>query len=260
MSILKPAIFERFQFPTTREGVETDRNEISPAWWLFFPVTFFVVRYAVSIFTNRTTGLESWFRDELGIVENLTVLFLLAAMVYTLYLLKRFGGLLHVIPKIFLYIYCIGCVYFAGEEASWGQHWFGWETGEYFLAINDQQETNFHNTSVLLDRTPKALISFLIFFGGIVIPVILSCKSLKIDFNKSMWWIFPTWICLPTAFFASFATWPSKVEHHTDWHFYFDQAQEMKEFYIAYFMLLYILSLGRRIHRLQASGKAFSPL
>lgn len=260
MPILNPAIFERFPFAAARAGVDTDRHEISPVWWLFFPVTFFVVRYAASIFTNRTTGLESWFRNELGIVENLTVLFLIAAMIYTLYLLKRYGGLLNLTPKIFLSLYCLGCLYFAGEEASWGQHWVGWESGEYFLAHNDQQETNFHNTSALLDRKPKAIVSFLIFIGGIVIPIILYRKALKIDYTKAMWWIFPTWVCLPTAFFATFSTWPSKVEHNTDWHFYFDQSQEMKEFYIAYFFLLYILSLGRRIHRLQASGKAFSPL
>jgi hypothetical protein len=192
MPNMNSAIFEKFQFPVTRAGVETGPSELSSAWWLYFPISFFVLRYAVSIFTNRTTGLESWFRGELGIVENLTVLFLLAAMVYTLYLIKRSGGLLHVIPRIFLFTYCIGCLYFAGEEASWGQHWFGWETGDYFRTINDQQETNFHNTSALLDRTPKALVSFLIFLGGIVIPVILSCKGLKIDCKKIMWWIFPT--------------------------------------------------------------------
>lgn len=36
----------------------------------------------------------------------------------------------------------------AGEEVSWGQRIFGWETGETFREINKQQETNLHNLIV----------------------------------------------------------------------------------------------------------------
>ena len=36
----------------------------------------------------------------------------------------------------------------AGEEISWGQRIFGWESGEYFLRYNAQLETNFHNMTV----------------------------------------------------------------------------------------------------------------
>jgi hypothetical protein len=42
-----------------------------------------------------------------------------------------------------------------GEETSWGQHYFGWETGGWFESFNDQGETNFHNTERRLAR-PKA--------------------------------------------------------------------------------------------------------
>jgi hypothetical protein len=43
------------------------------------------------------------------------------------------------------------------------------------------------------------------------------------------------------------ATWPSKIERHSGVKFYFEQAQETKEFYIALFILLFIVSLSRRM-------------
>jgi hypothetical protein len=218
------------------------------------------MRYAISIFTDKRKGLESLVDGELGLVENLTVLLLLAATLGSLYLIRHYRKVLHLVPRLFLLIWSLGCIYFAGEEASWGQHWFSWETGEYFAAINDQNETNFHNTSKYLDRVPKGIVSLAVFLGGVAIPLYLRRKAKIIDCRKPLWWLFPTWICLPTAIIAVSATWPSKIERFTDSTFYFDGAQEMKELYIAYFFLLFIVSLGRRLQQYQASGINFSPL
>ncbi len=228
---------------------DDSRLELHSFWWLYLPILFFCLRYAVALFTNASTGLESWFRHELGIVENLTVLLLVAALFSTLSMIIRFGKSLDPLLRVFLVVYSIGCIYFAGEEASWGQHWFGWETDEFFQGINSQQETNFHNTSFWLDRFPKAIVSFLIFVGGIVIPVLFYRKSWKIDYQSRWWWLWPTMVCLPTAIFASITTWPSKIERLSGWNFYFSQAQETKELYIAYFILLFIVSLKVRFIR-----------
>ena len=148
---------ERHSFPD---------HELARFWWLYLPLAFFAARWAVHTFSDSKNGLESWLRNETGVVENLTVLLLLVSLGVTIRVLYRFHKELHYIPRIFLLLYCLGCVYFAGEEASWGQHWFGWETGDFFHSINDQQETNFHNTSIYLDRLPKAIVSLLIFIGG----------------------------------------------------------------------------------------------
>ena len=245
------------KLPFKPADTSNDQWEITRTWYLWLPVGFFVFRYAVSLFTDKYQGLESWFLGELGIVENLTVLLLFLAMLVTLRVLYRYGGDLQGIARLFLWFYSLGCLYFLGEEASWGQHWFGWETGEYFRAINDQQETNLHNTSKLLDRIPKGIVSLGIFVGGIAIPLYLHRKRLKIDVEQPFWWLFPTWVCLPAALFASAATWPSKIEKHTGLSFYFDQAQETKELYIAFFFLLFALSLWLRLRRMREAGQSF---
>jgi hypothetical protein len=248
-----------FSFPATLANGQKEFRELSVRWWLLLPIAFFVLRYKVSLFMHKRKGLESWFAGELGVVENLTVVLLVMAAALTVSVINRYGRFLQLAPKLFLAVFCSGCVFFAGEEASWGQHWFGWETGQYFLAINDQQETNFHNTSVVLDRLPKAIVSLAIFIGGVVVPLYLRRKTLVIDCRKPFWWLFPTSICVPTAIIATAATWPSRIERLAGVKFYFDGAQEMKELYIAYFFLLFIVSLYRRLHYFQATGIKFSP-
>ena len=156
----------------TASGDQADRHELHKIWWLYLPLLFFCLRYAIGRFTNAQNGLESWFRHELGVIENLTVVFLVVALFYTVRLIVVHGDSMDILLKTFLVLYCLGCIYFAGEEASWGQHWFGWQTGEFFQGINDQNETNFHNTAEWLDRIPKGIVSLLIFIGGIVFPVL----------------------------------------------------------------------------------------
>lgn len=234
-------------------------DELHLFWWLYLPILFFCFRYAAYLFTDAESGLESWLTGELGLIENLTVLLLVLAVICTCLVIFRFGKSLHVTPKIFLVVYCLGCIYFAGEEASWGQHWFGWQTSEYFKEINDQDETNLHNTSIWLDRIPKAIVSLSIFIGGIVVPLYIGFRGKQNNYQARFWWLWPTRICLPTAIIATTVTWPAKIERELDASFYFRLSNEMKEFYIACFFLVFIVSLAIRLYRLNQQGTEFSP-
>lgn len=62
------------------------------------------------------------------------VLFLAAKKKYT-----------DIFSKVLLYIFALFFVIAAGEEISWGQRIIGWSTPDQLAAINDQNETNFHN-------------------------------------------------------------------------------------------------------------------
>jgi len=79
-----------FSLPASPLSGETKSHELSAIWWLWLPVAFFVLRYAVSVFTDKKKGLESLMDRELGIVENLAVLLLLAAILGSLYLIRRY--------------------------------------------------------------------------------------------------------------------------------------------------------------------------
>jgi hypothetical protein len=69
-----------------------------------------------------------------------------------------------------LAVWTLGALYFALEEASWGQWYFGWETPEYFKDNNKQQETNLHNTYSWLNRPPRRLLELWIVVMGVVYP------------------------------------------------------------------------------------------
>ena len=73
---------------------------------------------------------------------------------------------------IMLYFLGIGLFYLvcAGEEISWGQRVFGWETPEGIAAINEQGETNLHNLENLPVH-PKDIVSWFMKLFGIGLPI-----------------------------------------------------------------------------------------
>jgi len=66
---------------------------------------------------------------------------------------------------IFL-ILALMCIFIAGEEISWGQRIFRWQTPEFFKNTNMQLETNFHNLlprMVILEWGAGILFSIILF-------------------------------------------------------------------------------------------------
>ena len=73
-----------------------------------------------------------------------------------------------------------------GGGDSWGQHFLGWESSEFWQDINDQSETNLHNTSSWLDQKPRLILEIGVMVGGIVIPLLIKFKKglLPARFNE----------------------------------------------------------------------------
>jgi hypothetical protein len=65
----------------------------------------------------------------------------------------------------------LSCLYIAGEEMSWGQHFFHWNTPEYWAMVNRQEETNLHNTWAIFEKTPRSMLEVGIFVGGLIVPL-----------------------------------------------------------------------------------------
>ena len=68
-------------------------------------------------------------------------------------------------------IAALSCLYIAGEEMSWGQHFFHWNTPEYWAMVNRQEETNLHNTYAIFEKTPRSILELGIFIGGLIVPI-----------------------------------------------------------------------------------------
>ena len=136
--------------------------------------------------------------------------------------------------------FCLGCTYIAGEEISWGQHIFYWDTPEYWAEMNDQQETNLHNMSSWLDQKPKLLLLLGVVVGGLIIPALQKLKPslLPQQFNI----IYPPAILGVTAACTLLTKIIDKLQDNLDENL-FTRASEVEEVYLFYFVLLYLLIL-----------------
>ena len=141
-------------------------------------------------------------------------------------------------------------MYFAGEELSWGQHYFGWETPEGWGNVNDQQETNLHNTSALFDQVPRTLLTIAALVGGIIVPLVLLFRGKCFDPKGDAYWLWPTYIVMPASIGAIFVSFHEKAYKLFDSEvpFILDiRAGETKECLLAMFIMLYMLSLYKRL-------------
>ncbi len=131
------------------------------------------------------TGYHSVIWDENGFVESLQVFFLLISIILILFFIKIKFFKLSKFEKFVILLYLLGITYYFFEEISWGQHIFGWESSNFFLENNHQNETNFHNISSLFNELPRNLLFFWCGLGFLWIKKI----SLK---NKFLYiFIFP---------------------------------------------------------------------
>ncbi|NQV22608.1 MAG: hypothetical protein HQ511_14440 [Rhodospirillales bacterium] len=77
--------------------------------------------------------------------------------------------------RVFLLIWALGSFIIAGEEISWGQRIFGFETPEAVAEINQQQETTLHNLHFVNDiiaASPVALHALFMGLVGVLFPLI----------------------------------------------------------------------------------------
>src|SRR3546814_19755347 len=89
----------------------------------------------------------------------------------------------------------------AGEEASWGRHYAGWLTPEGWQAINDQGETNLHDTSSWLDQKPRTLLEIGVIVGGIIVPLLALRRTAIREGRFAL--LLPPPVCLSVAVLAA---------------------------------------------------------
>ncbi|MBM81470.1 MAG: hypothetical protein CMJ78_12885 [Planctomycetaceae bacterium] len=184
---------------------------------------------------------------ESGIVEHGTVVILLPGILAGLSI--SFQGKLQGSRTLSFYIrlWTLAAIYFAGEEISWGQQWFGWETPEPLREINDQGETNLHNISSWLDQKPRALVEAWIIITGFVWPLIQMIKG-KVSSPSRLHWYLPTRALLTTSAIV-LLLWLSEqlIEVTGATTLKLFGSDELKEYYTAVFVALFLMSARCRI-------------
>ena len=68
------------------------------------------------------TESDQYVYGELGIIENFTFIVLLLAIILGIKSILSMNSFAFPFFKIWLTLLVVGCIYYAGEEISWGQH------------------------------------------------------------------------------------------------------------------------------------------
>ena len=221
-----------------------------PRWlWLWFAPLMMAAPIAVLAWDRAI--YERYIESERGLVENATAVALIAAILGGVLALRHRRSLSSRLLTLWLAAVTIACVYFAGEEVSWGQHWLGWRTPEFLARINDQGETGLHNISSWLDQKPRGLLLVWVIVGGIFYPIWARFRPAA-QAPRRAWqaWFWPGTVCLPAAVLAVVVRFPEYARLWFDTalpHLLVFRASEPQEYGFALFLLIYLWSLYLRL-------------
>lgn len=220
-------------------------KNLSSLYWLWIPVIFMIVQIFFEIFISGQS--LSLLLSEEGPHEFTQFLFVLAGFFVAVNILFKLSYTKQKFLIAWVGLAALCCLYIAGEEVSWGQHFLQWSTPEYWTHINDQGETNLHNTSSWFDQKPRLILLIGSVVGGLVIPALQRFKPniLPARFNI----IYPPAILGVTAVLALGVNLSDKIAEALSGESILVRGSEIEELYLFYFVLLYLVILRRRVIR-----------
>ncbi len=156
-------------------------NFIKPTRTEFLGYSFLLMVYAFGIYFSNTNVdyFENVYVREDGFIEYGTAIMLLCISILSFSRLIHLWNKTPLLWKIGTLGFAIIFLFGAGEEISWGQRLFGWESSEYFIKNNLQQETNLHNMMV-----GETKINKLIFTQILISVLVVYLLILPILFRK----------------------------------------------------------------------------
>lgn len=218
-----------------------------PTWlWLWFPPLLAVIVFGTRLLTPEIYA--AYVEPEGGLIELATPLVAFAAFIQGCLMLPQLYRIPSRTMRMWVLAVTLACLYLAGEELSWGQQLFEWETPSEIGQLNDQNETNLHNMSSWLDQKPRLLLELWVLVGGVLVP--LKRRWSGGQPRRLFWrWFWPAPECLPTAILAIVIKLPERyrdvagpgaLPFEIRW-------SEPQEYYFALFLLLYLMALHARI-------------
>ena len=232
-------------------------RDVRPAYSIGIPIGSMLLFLAVAVASPAMYAAYVR-KHEVGVQDFMTPVLLVPAIVFGVMALRR----RHEFPAkwlaMWLGLVTVGALIFCGEECSWGQNYFHWATPEDWSAINKQHETNLHNTSNLFNHVPRALLSLAAWCCVVAPCVRYRMRQQWKPATSALTWFWPTMAVFPTALIASLVDIPQKfhgqylkkIEEVSTWYgelFLDGRHSEMKEYFLAMFMLMYLWSFATRL-------------
>ena len=151
------------------ERVDPGRSGVF--WWLGLPLIAAIA--LIMIARGNPQFYRDWILPEAyGVLEVMHVVLPAIGFLIGLSILQIATVKVWTLLWWAVVMFTVTCLFIAGEECSWGQWIFYWETPEYWGRLNRQNETNLHNTSYFLNHFLRNLLKIAVIVGGIVLPLL----------------------------------------------------------------------------------------
>jgi len=212
---------------------------IHPFFWLVIPVAMIVGQIGLELFAAPETLAPM--HTEGGLHEILQSVYLGLALVLAMIGMARVDWANQKPLGLWFALATFCTFYVFGEEISWGQHILNWDTPEYWARVNDQNETNLHNTSAWLDQKPRLILFIGIVCAGLIVPALRRWKRewLPARFSR----IYPTNIVIVTSLGVLLPYLAQEIAEHFFDRDLFLRVSEVQELYMYYFVFLYVWDL-----------------
>lgn len=225
-------------------------KDLSPHW---FWLPFLLVLAQFSIHALNPGFYNVWVDGERGAVELLTPLGLIPGVIAGVFILRWLGRLPSRKLQIWVVLATLGTLYFAGEELSWGQWLWNWDTPEAWSKLNDQNETNLHNTSSWLDQKPRLVLELWALAGG-VMYLVRRGQGTHIELTDSSNGYWPTAAAALTGLLSAIVMLVERVKDWFGW--VVPQAinlrvTETQELVLGFFLSFYLISIAIRLKSLR---------
>jgi len=236
---------------TAINSPHNESSELTRTFSVVIPTLLTVIPFATLLIGDEYIFYRTWMITEAGFIEHATVLFSVLGLVFAVLIVANRKACPRPWMGLLMLFFAVGFFYIAGEEISWGQHLFLWDTPGWIGEVNRQNETNLHNLHLSLDRIPKTIIGVGIVISGLAWPLYSRFKDVKITNTEGDWyWLWPTSAVRVTAF-AFLIVWlldrlmvKTNLLSGEGFSLGF---QEHREMIMVYFLLLYCTSIYLRL-------------
>ena len=224
----------------------------SDAWWTVYLPVALLAFVLVTHWVAPDFYLAHVLPEGFGVLELSQFFLALGASLICIRALRLGVVKASTLLWVAVLFFALAAFYIAGEEHSWGQHFFNWNTPSYWSEINRQQETNLHNTSPWFNQRPKLLFDNAMFIGGLVVPFIQLWTG---TFKRPLLALLtPSLaIALPALIALAFKV-VDDLGKYVLGGAIFTRPSEVVETFQYLYMLYYCVVLSRRLNALEAAG------
>ncbi len=189
-----------------------------------------------------------WFTGEDRFAESLQALFYVLTFGLSLVVARRQQRAGEKLIALLYLGLCLAMFFMIGEELSWGQRIFGWETANSLAEMNKQEETNLHNIYGV--GSTFKWVQMLVGAYGAILPLVVLRWSPPARFRKLASAIVPPYSLV--LYFLPLFLWRlyrNLLDPPKEFYFVVAEYNEVMELILAVGLFLFVIFQLRRIKR-----------